>query len=132
MADFSCMTLRKDGERVDLVAIRVLPICPCSFDGKSAFCRILVRVQTGAACRRVRKRLGVAGPATKESAYKVPYLKWKRSRLITGNILARGQGEPPDFRRVCTMYNSSYFQRGGANSLTLRQIARAGGDSYDC
>ena len=29
------------------------------------------------------------------------------------------------------MYNSSYFQRG-ANSLTLRQIARAGGDSYDC
>lgn len=30
------------------------------------------------------------------------------------------------------MYNSSYFQRGGANNLTLRQIARAGGDSYDC
>lgn len=102
MADFSCMTLRKDGERVDPVAIRVLPICPCSFDGKSAFCRILVRVQTGAACRRVRKRLGVAGPATKESAYKVPYLKWQRSRLITGHILVRGQGEPPDFRRVCT------------------------------
>lgn len=92
MADFSCMTLRKDGERVDLVAIQVLPICPCSFDGKSAFCRILVRVQTGVACRRVRKRLGVAGPATKESAYKVPYLKWQRSRLITGHILVRGQG----------------------------------------
>ena len=130
MADFSCMTLRKDGERVDLVAIRVLPICPWSF--KSDFCRILVRVQTGAACRRVRKRLGMAGPVETESANKVPYLKWKRSRLITGHILVRGQGEPPDFRRVCTMYNSSYFQRGGGNNLTLRQIARAGGGEYDC
>ena len=117
MADFSCMTLRKDGERVDPVAIRVLPIYPCSFDGKSAFCRILVRVQTGVACRRVRKRLGVAGPVETESAYKVSYLKRQRSRLITGHILVRGQGEPPDFRRVCTMYNSSYFQRGG--TLTL-------------
>lgn len=113
MADFSCMTLRKDGERVDLVAIRVPPICPCSFDGKSAFCRILVRVQTGAACRRVRKRLGVAGPVMTESAHTVPYLKRQRSRLITGKVLVRGQGEPPDFRRVCIMYNSSYFQRGG-------------------
>lgn len=28
--------------------------------------------------------------------YTVPYLKWKRSRLITGHILVRGQGEPPD------------------------------------
>lgn len=92
------MTLRKDGERVDPVAIRVLPICPCSFDGKSAFCRILARVQTGVACRRVRKRLGVAGPVTKESAYKVPYLKRQRSRLITGDILVRGQGEPPEYR----------------------------------
>ena len=98
MADFSCMTLRKDGERVDPVAIRVLPICPCSFDGKSAFCRILVRVQTGVACRRVRKRLGVAGPATKESANKVPYLKRQRPRLITGHILVRGQGEPPNLQ----------------------------------
>ena len=92
------MTLRKDGERVDLVAIRVLPICPCSFDGKSAFCRILVRVQTGVACRRVRKRLGVAGPVMTESAHTVPYLKWQRSRLITGHILVRGQGEPPDLQ----------------------------------
>lgn len=83
MADFSCMTLRKDGERVDLVAIRVLPICPCSFDGKSTFCRILVRVQTGVACRRVRKRLGVAGPATKESAHRVPYLKRQRNPTYT-------------------------------------------------
>lgn len=64
--------------------------------------------------------------------YTVPYLKRQRSRLITGHILVRGQGEPPDFRRVCIMYNSSYFQRGGANSLTLRQIARAGGDNDDC
>lgn len=31
------------------------------------------------------------------------------------------------------MYNSSYFQRGGgANNLTLNQIAQTGGDSYDC
>lgn len=31
------------------------------------------------------------------------------------------------------MYNSIYFQRGGgANNLTLRYIATAGGDSYDC
>lgn len=30
------------------------------------------------------------------------------------------------------MYNSSYFQRWGANNLTLRHIATAGGDSYDC
>lgn len=28
------------------------------------------------------------------------------------------------------MYNSSYFQ-GGANNLTLNQIAQTGGDSYD-
>lgn len=62
----------------------------------------------------------------------VPYLKRQRSRLITGYILVRGQGEPPDFRRVCIMYNSSYFQRGGANNLTLNQIAQTGGDSYDC
>ena len=96
MADFSCMTLRKDGERVDPVAIRVLPICPCSFDGKSAFCRILVRVQTGVACRRVRKRLGTAGPVGAESAHGVPYLKRQRTRLITGYILVRGQGEPPE------------------------------------
>ena len=97
MADFSCMTLRKDGERVDPVAIRVLPICPCSFDGKSAFCRILVRVQTGAACRRVRKRLGVAGPVKTESANTVSYLKRERSRPINGDILGRGPGGPPDF-----------------------------------
>lgn len=58
MADFSCMTLRKDGERVDLVAIRVLPICPCSFDGKSAFCRILVRVQTGGSVPTREKTAG--------------------------------------------------------------------------
>lgn len=89
------MTIRKDGERGDPVAIRVLPICPCSFNGKSAFCRILVRVQTGVECRRVRKRLGVAGPVGTESANKVPYLKRQRSRLITGHILVRGQGEPP-------------------------------------
>ena len=96
MADFSCMTLRKDGERVDPVAIRVLPICPCSFDGKSAFCRILVRVQTGAACRRVRKRLGVAGAVITETAKTGPSLQRPKSRLITGHILVRGQGEPPD------------------------------------
>lgn len=121
MADFSCMTLRKDGERVDLVAIRVLPICPCSFDGKSAFCRILVRVQTGgAACRRVRKRLGVAGPATKESAYKVPYLKRQRSRLITGHILVRGQGEPPDLQsRIAIGMIAATIQRP-AKQLRLR------------
>lgn len=59
MADFSCMTLRKDGERVDPVAIQIMPDM-------------------------------------------VPYLKRQRSRLITGHILVRGQGEPPVFRRVCT------------------------------
>lgn len=120
MADFSCMTLRKDGERVDLVAIRVLPICPCSFDGKSAFCRILVRVLTGVACRRVRKRLGMAGPVTKESAYKVPYLKWQRSRLITGHILVRGQGEPPDLQsRLSIGMIAATIQRP-AKQLRLR------------
>lgn len=30
------------------------------------------------------------------------------------------------------MYNSNYFQRGGANNLTLNRIAQTGGDSYDC
>lgn len=30
------------------------------------------------------------------------------------------------------MYNSIYFQRGGANNLTLRHIATAGGDNDDC
>ena len=30
-----------------------------------------------------------------------------------------------------TMYNSSYFQRGG-NNLVLGQIARTGGGEYDC
>ena len=112
MADFSCMTLRKDGERGDLVAIRVLPICPCSFDGKSAFCRILVRVQTGAACRRVRKRLGVAGPVMTESAHTVPYLKRQRSRLITGHILVRGQGEPPSLQsRLAIGMTAATIQR---------------------
>ena len=114
------MTIRKDGERVDLVAIQILPICPCSFDGKSAFCRILVRVQTGAACRRVRKRLGVAGPVMKESAYKVPYLKRQRSRLITGHILVRGQGEPPCLQsRLALGMTAATIQRP-AKQLRLR------------
>ncbi len=30
------------------------------------------------------------------------------------------------------MIFNNQVQLGGANSLTLRQIARAGGDSYDC
>ena len=120
MADFSCMTLRKDGERVDPVAIRVLPICPCSFDGKSAFCRILVRVHTGVACRRVRTRLGVAGPVGTESANKVLYLKRQRSRLITGHILVRGQGEPPDLQsRIAIGMIAATIQRP-AKQLRLR------------
>lgn len=114
------MTLRKDGGRVDLVAIRVLPICPCSFDGKSAFCRILVRVQTGAACRRVRKRLGVAGPVMTESAHTVPYLKRQRTRLITGHILVRGQGGPPELQsRIAIGMIAATIQRP-AKQLRLR------------
>jgi hypothetical protein len=44
----------------------------------------------------VRKRLGTAGPVGAESAHGVPYLKRQRTRLITGYILVRGQGEPPE------------------------------------
>ena len=109
--------------------------------------------------------------------YTVPYLKRQRSRLITGHILVRGQGEPPDLQsRIAIRMIAATIQRpvkqlrlrcglgerqsgsllefqplfscnllggcalctipvissGGANSLTLHQIARAGGDSYDC
>ena len=110
--------------------------------------------------------------------YMVPYLKRKRSRLITGHILVRGQGEPPDLQSrlaigmiaatiqrpakqlrlrcglgerqsgsllefqplfCCNLLEGVHYVQfhlfpagGGANNLALRQIARAGGDSYDC
>lgn len=52
---------------------------------------------------RATRRAGKAGyePATWPEdlgPYTVPYLKRQRSRLISGHILVRGQGEPPEYR----------------------------------
>lgn len=52
--------------------------------------------------------------------YTVPYLKWKRSRLITGHILVRGQGEPQDLQsRIAIGMIVATIQRP-AKQLRLR------------
>lgn len=52
--------------------------------------------------------------------YTVPYLKRQRSRLITGHILVRGQGEPPDLQsRIAIGMIAATIQRP-AKQLRLR------------
>ena len=52
--------------------------------------------------------------------YTVPYLKRQRSRLITGHILVRGQGEPPDLQsRLSIGMIAATIQRP-AKQLRLR------------
>lgn len=75
---------------------RFSPFAPVALTVKALFAGFWFESRRGVACRRVRKRLGVAGPVETESAHMVPYLKRQRTRLITGHILVRGQGEPPE------------------------------------
>lgn len=52
--------------------------------------------------------------------YTVPYLNRQRSRLITGHILVRGQGEPPDLQsRIAIGMIAATIQRP-AKQLRLR------------
>ena len=52
--------------------------------------------------------------------YTVPYLKRKRSRLITGHILVRGQGEPPDLQSRLSIGTTAATIQRPAKQLRLR------------
>lgn len=84
----------------------------------------LVRFQavTSLAANRLAGKAGHKPAAWPEDLgpYKVPYLKWKRSRLITGKVLVRGQGEPPDLQsRLAIGMIAATIQRP-AKQLRLR------------